>query len=306
MKRTASVIALLITYAFIAHGPIAQTTPPQPSPKMVAANTLYQQQKFAESAAAFADITKEEPKNGRAWYLMAMSYHSLGKYPEAIAAFEKNLGINPQNATAMYNIACGYSRLKQADKAFEWLEKTVTANGQVMRNFESDADLENLRTDARFANLREKVDRAVKPCQFSDHSRQLDFWIGKWDVFAPNGQKAGVNIIEPFADGCSLMENWTATGGGNGKSINYYDAATQKWYQHWIGSGGGAVRYEGSFKDGAMRFEAETTAPNGQKVLNRLTFSKNDDGSVRQFAEISNDGGKTWNVSYDLKYVKAK
>jgi tetratricopeptide (TPR) repeat protein len=305
MKRTVFVIALFIAYAFIAHGPIAQTTPTQPSPKMIAASTLYQQQKFAESAAAFGDVTKEEPKNGRAWYLMAMSYHSLGKYQEAIAAFEKNLGINAQNANAMYNIACGYARLGRADKAFEWLEKALAANGQVLKGFEKDADLESIRGDARFATLRDKVDRVVRPCQYSEQARQLDFWIGKWDVLTVQGQKAGVNIIEPFADGCSLMENWTAMNGGNGKSINYYDASTQKWYQHWIGSGGGALRYEGVFKDGAMRYEGETIA-NGVKSHHRLTFSKNDDGSVRQFAEISTDGGKTWNVSYDFKYVKAK
>ena len=62
----------------------------------------------------------------------------------------------------------------------------------------------------------------------------------------------------------------------------------------WIGSGGGALRYEGNFSDGAMRYQAETVS-GGNKTLNRLTFSKNVDGSVRQFAEISNDGGRTWN-----------
>jgi hypothetical protein len=102
------------------------------------------------------------------------------------------------------------------------------------------------------------------------------------------------------------MENWTATRGGNGKSMNYYDPTTKKWYQHWVGSGAGMTRYVGTFKDGAMRFEAEGTGPNGQKVLHRLTFSQNADGSVRQFAESSGDEGKTWNVSYDFKYVKTK
>ncbi len=283
---------------------LAAQAPAQPSAKMKAANELYSQKKYAESAAAFTDVLKDEPQNGRAWYLLGMSYHSAGKYEQAIAAFEKNLTI-AQNPASMYNIASGYSRLKQPDKAFEWLDKAVKAGPGVLGNMDTDPDLENIRGDARFAKLRDTMDRALRPCKYSAESRQLDFWVGKWDVLAPNGQKAGVNVIEPFAEGCSLLENWTSTTNSNGKSINYYDPSTQKWYQFWIGSGGGALRYEGSFRDGAMRFEGETVA-NGKKTLHRLTFSKNDDGSVRQFAELSSDEGKTWTVSYDFKYVRAK
>ena len=73
--------------------------------------------------------------------------------------------------------------------------------------------------------------------------RQFDFWVGDWDVFNPAGQKVGVNIIQMFAGGCGVLENWTNAGGGDGKSINYYDASTQKWYQHWIGIDGGALRF---------------------------------------------------------------
>jgi tetratricopeptide (TPR) repeat protein len=283
---------------------VTAQTPAKSSAKMVAANELYKQNKFPESAAAFSEVVKEEPSNGRAWFFLGMSFHSQGKYERAIAAFEKNLTI-AQNPMSMYNIACGYSRLKQVDKAFEWLDKAVKTGPGAIANPENDADLDNIRGDARFAKFLQDLDRAKKPCMYAAESRQLDFWIGKWEVLTPQGQKAGVNIIEPFADGCALMENWTATGSGSGKSINYYDPSTQKWYQFWIGSGGGALRYAGSFKDGAMRFEAETTG-NAKKVLHRLTFSKIDENTVRQFAELSNDEGKTWTVSYDFKYVKMK
>jgi tetratricopeptide (TPR) repeat protein len=237
--------------------------------------------------------------------MLGKSLHSLGKYEQAISAFEKNVGI-AQNPASMYNIACGYSRLKQADKSFEWLDKAVKIAPGVLGNAATDPDLDNVRGDARFAKLLDTVDRAIKPCKYSSESRQFDFWIGTWDVFTTQGQKAGTNVIEMFAEGCSLMENWTATGGGNGKSINYYDPSTQKWYQHWIGSGGGALRYSGGFKNGALVYDAETVGANGKKLFHRLTFSKNGDNTVRQFGEISNDDGKTWSLSYDFKYVKVK
>jgi hypothetical protein len=189
--------------------------------------------------------------------------------------------------------------------AFEWLEKALSSGAAQFVKLESDADLENIRNDARFKKMTELADRKKRPCIYSSEARQFDFWLGDWEVFSLNGQKVGTNSIQMFADGCGVMENWTDTVGGNGKSINYYDANTQKWYQHWIGSGGGALRYSGSFNENAMRFEGETTQ-NGKKTLQRLTFFKMDENTVRQLSETSTDEGKTWTVSYNFKYVKKK
>lgn len=303
MKKLFISIAIISSIALFAQKFLAQQTP---SPKMTAANDLYKQQKFEEAAKAFEEVTKDDPNNGRAWYFMGMSLHSLGKYEQAIAAFEKNVAI-AKNPSAMYNIACGYSRLNQADKSFEWLEKALTNGAAQFVDLDKDADLENIRKDVRFKKMTEIADRAKRPCLYSAEARQFDFWIGDWDVFNLAGQKVGTNTIQSFSDGCGLLENWTASlGGGNGKSINYYDASTQKWYQHWIGSGGGALRYEGNFKDGAMRFEGFTVGQNGKKTLQKLTFFKLDENTVRQLAETSGDEGKTWTISYDFKYIRKK
>ena len=302
MKNHLIAILLFILVVFFAGGISAQQTPM--SPKMTAANELYRQQKYQEAASAFGEVVRAEPNNGRAWYLLGMSLHSLGKYEQAIAAFEKNVAI-AQNPSAMYNIACGYARLGQADKAFEWLEKSLNGGGAAFANLDADADLENIRRDARFKKMSELAERKKKPCMFTAEARQFDFWLGEWDVFNPAGQKVGVNSIQMFANGCGVMENWTDAVGGSGKSINYYDASTQKWYQHWIGSGGGAARYAGGFTENAMRFEGESSA-NGKKILNKLTFFRLDENTVRQFAESSADEGKTWTVNYDFKYVRKK
>jgi len=301
MKKLLIAILLFVFVGLFADDFYAQ---PQPSPKMAAANELYKQQKFEEAATVFNEVLKDEPANGRAWYLLGMSLHSLGKYEQAIAAFEKNLGI-VQNPNSMYNIACGYARLNKTDKAFEWLEKALNGGAAVFVNLEKDNDLDNLRQDARFKKMSALADRLKRPCIYSAEARQFDFWVGDWEVYNPAGQKAGTNSVQLFSDGCGLMENWTSTLGGDGKSINFYDAGTAKWYQSWIGSGGGALRYAGNFKDGAMRFEGETMA-NGKKALQRLTFTKIDENTVRQLAESSADEGKTWTVAYDLKYVRKK
>lgn len=281
----------------------------QPSPQMQAANQLVRAQKWAEAVTALEGITQSEPKNGRAWFLLGNSYHQLGKYEKAAVAYEKNIPIS-NNPTAMYNLACAYSRLKNNDKAFEWLEKSLKNGAAPTVNLKTDEDLANIREDGRFKKMEEIADRAVKPCLYSAEARQFDYWLGEWDVFpsqAPPGQspKVGDSKIDRISEGCGLLENWTSTG-NNGKSINYYDSTTQKWYQHWIGSGGGALRYEGVFHDNAMKFEGFTLVQDGKKTLQKLTFFKVDENTVRQLAETSADDGKTWVVSYDFRYQRKK
>jgi len=305
MKKFLTAILFFIFMGFFADDIYGQQQPqPTPSAKMTAASQLYSQQKWQEAAAALGEVLKDEPKNGRAWHLLGMSLHSLGKWEQAISAFEKNVAI-AQNPNSMFNIACGYARLNQADKAFEWLEKSLTNGAAFFVNIETDEDLENIRKDARFKKMTELADRQKRPCIYSAEARQFDFWVGDWEVFNTQGQKAGTNSVQLFSDGCGLLENWTSSLGGDGKSINFYDAGTQKWYQSWIGTGGGALRYAGNFREGAMRFEGETTA-NGKKTLQKLTFTKIDENTVRQLFEASNDDGKTWLITYDLKYVRKK
>ncbi len=294
-------LILFCLFVFAAVGVFAQQ--PAASAKMSAANELYRQQKFEEAAKAFGEVTKDEPRNGRAWYFLGMSLHSLKRYNDAITAFKQNVSI-AGNPLAMYNIACGYSQLGESDPSFEWLEKSLKAGAAP--NIETDPDLENIRKDARFKKMVEIADRARRPCIYSAEARQFDFWVGDWDVLNLAGQKAGTNSVQLFSNGCGLMENWTGAQGGDGKSINFYDPGTKRWYQSWIGSGGGALRYAGTFSDGAMRFEGETIGSDGKKTLQKLTFFKIDENTVRQFAEISADDGKTWSVSYDFKYVRRK
>jgi hypothetical protein len=49
------------------------------------------------------------------------------------------------------------------------------------------------------------------------------------------------------------------------------------------------------------------TAPDSQHAgrTNRMTYSPNPDGSVRQHGETSDDGGHTWTPDYDFTYRRA-
>lgn len=137
-------------------------------------------------------------------------------------------------------------------------------------------------------------------CPSSPERHQFDFWIGTWDVKTTAGGLAGHSVVQSISGGCGMLENWTSAGGGQGKSINAYNPATKQWQQYWIGQDGNPTEYRESTFDGkSIAFVAR----NGSTVQ-RLTFTPMDDGTVRQFGEISSDGGATWKPTYDFRYHK--
>lgn len=140
-------------------------------------------------------------------------------------------------------------------------------------------------------------------CAAPEH-RQFDFWIGDWEVQLPDGRKAGRNRIEPILDGCVLQESWTGAGGGSGHSYNVYDRTRKLWHQTWVDGQGSLLRIEGRFADNRMILQGETLDSAGTRVLNRITWTPMPQGRLRQLWETSADGGKTWSVAFDGRYIK--
>jgi len=134
-----------------------------------------------------------------------------------------------------------------------------------------------------------------------DPRRQLDFWVGDWDVFLPDGVQAGTNRIELAQNGMAVIEHWSSARGGTGTSLNYFNTSDQKWKQVWVAASGWTVEMEGEFRDGAMRLEGDSIR--GTEVKrHRTTLTPRADGTVHQHIEESADGGATWEVGFDGMY----
>ena len=271
---------------------------------LTSANQLLAARKWTEAASAYEELLKREAGNSEAWYQLATARYQLKQYDAAATALLKAIEIS-NSGFAMYNLACVYSLMGEKDKAIEWLTKTVDNPRMVLRaiNF-ADEDFTNIREDPRFKSLAVNVDRNINPCMYSDEAKQFNFWLGEWDAFNPQGRRMGSSTIQSIANGCGVLENWSGTLGETGKSINFYDSKAGKWFQYWIGTDGGGLRYSGIYRDNAMRYEGERVGPNGGKTITRLTFFNVDANTVRQLSEFSTDDGKTWATSYDLKYVR--
>jgi hypothetical protein len=147
-----------------------------------------------------------------------------------------------------------------------------------------------------------------RPCSSIPEYRQFDFWIGDWEVYAPNGNVAGQSRISMILDSCIILEEWTGGKGYAGKSFNSWNAVKHEWQQTWVDNAGGSTQYlRGTGEAGKITYFADNEmGANGKTFLRKLTFNKLSDEKVRQHGERSDDGGKTWTTEYDLEYRKKK
>lgn len=142
------------------------------------------------------------------------------------------------------------------------------------------------------------------PCA-GEVRRQFDFWLGKWTAFSADGKKLGTNHLHPIMDGCGMQENWeSATSAYKGTSYNFYIPQRDVWHQTWVDIGGGHLLLEGRFENGSMRLEGKRSNSEGDELIDRITWTPLEDGRVRQYWQISSDGGESWQDAFDGYYRK--
>jgi N-acyl-D-amino-acid deacylase len=144
------------------------------------------------------------------------------------------------------------------------------------------------------------------PACSTEASRHFDFWEGRWMVRAANGALAGHNTLSLILGACVLQEHYTTPSGYEGRSFNTWDASRGVWHQTWMDNAGALLVLEGVYEGDAMVMQGETVGPDGAVTLNRVTWSRIDDSPdlVRQFWEVSNDGGATWGTAFDGRYIR--
>ncbi|MBO6608199.1 hypothetical protein [Altererythrobacter sp.] len=137
----------------------------------------------------------------------------------------------------------------------------------------------------------------------SDGHAGFNFWLGEWDVYPTGGDtKVANSRIERKHTICAVIENWMPLRGQGGTSLNHFDAERGQWYQKWVGSSPGAVEFVGGVTDGKMVLTGNWPQPGAPQTLVRMTYTTNEDGSVRQFGESSTDHGVSWQSAFDFTY----
>jgi hypothetical protein len=139
--------------------------------------------------------------------------------------------------------------------------------------------------------------------------RQFDFWIGEWEAFGKNGQKAGDSKVSLILDSCIILEEWTSATliqglRYAGKSFNTYNASTKQWQQTWVDNVGGSNEYLlGKYENNKIIYSSSPFPFNKDTMaIRRMTFTNLSPVKLRQHGEISKDNGASWVTEYDLEY----
>lgn len=132
----------------------------------------------------------------------------------------------------------------------------------------------------------------------------FDFWLGEWTVYSYSADTiVGHSRITSIIDSLGIQEFYrTPSGGYHGTSLNKYNARTKKWQQFWIDNSGISLNLQGGLVDDKMvMLDAETSVGS---PMNRITWTPETSGHVRQTWDQSTDGGVSWNTIFDGKYVR--
>lgn len=282
--------------------------------KLVRADSLMAISDWQNSSALYQSILKDEPHNPKVWGNLGYCNHQLKHYSNAVEHYRKALANTTDTIVVMntqIRLARTYAMMKQYDNAISSLHEAAELGYRKTGELEKETDYDGLRDDRRFKELVNRTRENAFPCMRQKHLREFDFWIGEWTAFVTGTEQiAGYSRIDIASGGCMILENWTSAGivPFTGKSINFIDASTGKWKQVWIGSNAPDISefLNGSYRDGAMRFEFEENMPEGKKQLVQFIFYNESPDQVRQHHMTSSDGGKTWNTTYDFTYRRRR
>lgn len=131
--------------------------------------------------------------------------------------------------------------------------------------------------------------------------KQFDFWLGEWDAtWAEDGK--GTNRIELAFDGKVVQENFTAPD-LIGMSVSCYDVERGLWCQTWVDNSGSYLDFTGGFEDGKMILIRDAIVK-GKKCKQRMVWYNIEPHQFDWNWERSDDGGKTWQVRWQIKYTR--
>jgi hypothetical protein len=135
--------------------------------------------------------------------------------------------------------------------------------------------------------------------------RQLDFWLGDWDTFEPDGSgpSQARTHVDAVLGNCAVHELYEQIDGLVGDSLLSYDAVKKMWQQTWVTNFGSLMMIWGTFKDGALVLEGDSHTRDGKTWTMRVTWKQEGKG-VRESAVRSKDGGKTWEPAFDVLFLK--
>jgi hypothetical protein len=220
----------------------SQSTPP-PTPAAPLAQSAVAAPTAADAAAKvnagdFAGalplaeaVTKQDPKNARAWRVLGLATLRLKQPDRAVAAFKTAFDLDPSFVPVIYNLGVAYAAAGDRDNAFVWLARAKATHKLDMSQATTDADLASLTSDARFASI------LPAPDDFKDPFVEPTTIVREWDGEAPNDQFGW--IARKVSDGVIVTSAPTKNiGGANAGRVYVYSTKSGRELWHVDGQPG--------------------------------------------------------------------
>ncbi len=140
---------------------IFNSTPLEQNPALLGfykPNALFRLGRTEEASALVEQVLKTYPKDqgGAVTSVKALILAKAGKRREAEAAIQHAIDIGRGYAHfhhTSYNVASAYALMNQPEPALKWLQVTADEGFPCYPMFQGDANLDNLRNDARFVSF---------------------------------------------------------------------------------------------------------------------------------------------------------
>ena len=184
--------------------------------------------KLAERNVSRIDLAANRKESGSAAYARAKELYEDDRYLEAAEAYRKAVELGYREDTAAYNAACSYALAGRKDDAFTWLNKAMELGFDIESYLRKDDDLDSLRKDPRFAELKKAARAAKAEGKTADSVRA----VKRFEKLTAEGSKNGARWYEA---GKALLDEEqlelsekafrTATSLGYRTGVSTYNAA---------------------------------------------------------------------------------
>ena len=136
--------------------------------------------------------------------------------------------------------------------------------------------------------------------------RQLDFWVGEWNLTWDGGK--GTNVVTREMDGCVIHEHFSSDASQQflrGESVSSYQPKLGIWRQTWVDNQGGYIPLTGELKkDGT--FVLTTTRLNEKQRQTRMIFENIKPASFTWRWQSTADDGEAWKDEWVIAYARKK
>lgn len=147
----------------------------------------------------------------------------------------------------------------------------------------------------------------VQTCSTNPASRQLDYWLGDWNITGPGASASATSRVYLALDKCMVIESWDGGRGHKGENMFAYSPDDKSWHGLFADNQGRVhVFVDGKVAPGAAEFSGPSRDPNGDTVLNRVRIVSTGPDKVEQVWEKSSDKGATWKTEFRGEYSRRK